>query len=189
MRRISFWHLAFGLSALGLLATAACGNPYGENATIENTVDTVTLYALRGTAIRLPSAYDFYTLAPAQTQSTAEFDFAFDLDTAGRAVIYPAGALGFSKDPGILLMNRKFDAVQSAPQTGFVSDSGVAVAVDQVFVARSRSSRAYCNYVIVPRYGKFHVLAIDSTARSITLENLVDLNCGYRNLEPGLPGS
>jgi len=30
---------------------------------------------------------------------------------------------------------------------------------------------------------------VDTTDRSITLEALVDLNCGFRGLEPGLPGS
>jgi hypothetical protein len=58
-----------------------------------------------------------------------------------------------------------------------------------VFVARSRVSSLYCVYVAVPRYGKFLVLSIDPTARSITMQALVDLNCGYRGLEPGLPGS
>jgi hypothetical protein len=36
-------------------------------------------------------------------------------------------------------------------------------------------------------YGKAHVLAIDTLARRIDLEMLVDQNCGYRGLEPGLP--
>jgi hypothetical protein len=31
------------------------------------------------------------------------------------------------------------------------------------------------------------VLGVDPATRSIRLETLVDQNCGYRNLEPGLP--
>jgi hypothetical protein len=36
-------------------------------------------------------------------------------------------------------------------------------------------------------YGKFEVLAIDTTARRVDLRVLVDQNCGYRGLEPGFP--
>jgi hypothetical protein len=41
----------------------------------------------------------------------------------------------------------------------------------------------------LPRYGKFQVLAIDPAQRTVTLEFLIDRNCGYRGLEPGLPDS
>jgi hypothetical protein len=41
----------------------------------------------------------------------------------------------------------------------------------------------------VPRYGKFHVLALDPTERTVTLEHLINLNCGYRSLTPGTPES
>lgn len=190
MRRISFWHLGVGASALILSASAAgCGDPFGQKAQFSNTVDTLTLFALRGTAIRSHSAFDMYSLSTSRTDTTSGYDFAFDIDATGRALIYPGGALGLTKDAGLQLMDRTFDAVHSAPETGFSTDTAIVVNSDNVFVARSRTSSLFCVYVAVPRYGKFHVLAIDTTARSITLEALVDLNCGYRGLEPGLPGS
>lgn len=192
MRRISFWHLAFGLSITGLLGTASgCGDPFGQDAEIENTVDTVTLYALRDTPVRLPSAYDM--LQPLGLQAvrpdTTSFDFAFEIDSTGQALIYPAGALGLSREPGLLRMDKTFDEVHRAPDTGYRGDSAMAVKAEDVFVARSRVTGLFCVYVSVPRYGKFHVLALDTTNRSITLEALVDLNCGFRGLEPGIPGS
>ncbi len=187
MRRISFWHLAFWLS---IGAAAACSDPYGQKAQFENTVDTLTLYALRGTPIQQPSAYDMLNLQTTQTQTTSQFDFAFDIDSNGQARIYPAGALGLSAGPGLQLTDRTFDEVHRAPETGFVSDSAIAVVQDNVFLARSRvSGPPGCIYVAVPRYGKFHLIAVDTTTRSITLEALVDLNCGYHGLDPGLPGS
>jgi hypothetical protein len=190
MLRISFWHLGVGASTLiGLTAASGCGDPFGQKAQFANAVDTVTLFALRGTAIRAHSAYDMYTLSTSRTDTTSGYDFAFDIDSTGTARVYPAGALGLSKDAGLQLMDRTFDAVHSAPETGFSTDTAIAVAKDQVFVARSRVSSLYCVYVAVPRYGKFLVLSIDPTARSITMQALVDLNCGYRGLEPGLPGS
>jgi hypothetical protein len=41
----------------------------------------------------------------------------------------------------------------------------------------------------LPRYGKFRVLDLNIEERSVTLELLVDVNCGYRGLEPGFPSS
>lgn len=190
MRRISFWHLGVGASTLIFLATAwGCGDPFGQKAQFSNNVDTLTLYALRGTPIRSHSAYDMYTLSTSRTDTTSGYDFAFDIDPTGRALIYPGGALGLSKDAGLQLMDRTFDAIHSAPETGFSTDTSIVVAVGDVFVARSRVSSLFCVYVAVPRYGKFQVLAIDDFARTITLQGLVDLNCGYRGLETGIPGS
>jgi hypothetical protein len=36
-------------------------------------------------------------------------------------------------------------------------------------------------------YAKLRVLAVDAAARRIDFEILVNTNCGYRGLEPGLP--
>lgn len=190
MRRISFWHLAFWLSATALLGSqSACGDPFGQSASIPNAVDTITLYALRDTPIRLPSAYNMLTAVPVRTETTSSFDFAFDIDSTGQPRIYPSGALGLSKQPGLLLSDKTFEDLHRAPDTGYDVATALAVKPGDLFVARSRVSAVFCLYVSVPRYGKFHVLAIDTTARSITLESLVDLNCGFRGLEPGIPGS
>ncbi|MBI2072430.1 MAG: hypothetical protein HYT81_05225 [Gemmatimonadetes bacterium] len=193
MRPISFWYLAFGLSAAALVGAASgCGDPFGQRASIENTVDTVTLYALRDTPIRLPSAYDMLQPSGFQavrTDTTSQFDFAFDIDSTGRALIYPAGALGLSREPGLQSMDKTFEEVRRAPDSGYRADSAITVTQGGVFVARSRVTSLFCVYVAVPRYGKFHVLVLDPTNRSITLETLVDLNCGFRGLEPGIPGS
>ena len=59
-----------------------------------------------------------------------------------------------------------------------------------VFVIRSRPFIVGCELTgELPRYGKFHVLAVDPVARSLKLETLVNQNCGYRSLEPGLPST
>ena len=39
----------------------------------------------------------------------------------------------------------------------------------------------------MPQYGKLEVLQIDTVAHTITFQHLVDQNCGYRGLEPGIP--
>jgi hypothetical protein len=192
MRAISLPHRLF--SALGALLVAGVGacntGPTLPTPLNTNVVDTVTLSALTGTPIAHPSAFDVVLGQPARSDRTTAFDFAVDLDQAGTTRVYPSGVLGLSKEPAILLSNNAFDAVLSAPLDGYESDSAVAVTAGTVFVVRSRSSSNQCGLTTaVPRYGKFHVLAIDPQTRTVTLELLVDLNCGYRGLEPGLPES
>jgi hypothetical protein len=187
MPRISLPSLAFAASALVVLAAAACGS--GQTAYYSDYVDTVTLYALRNTPIRTPSAYSILDVLAVRTDTTGAFDFAFDIDSLGKPRIYPAGVLGLDNTTGIQIVNTPFDNVHSAPTDGYATDSTLQVATGDVFVARSRASTSSCIYYSLPRYGKFEVLAIDSTQRSITLQGLVDLNCGFRGLDKGLPGS
>ena len=115
------------------------------------------------------------------------------VDVEGVAALVPpvvaaCGALGLPAEPGVLLTDQAFDALTSAPLEGYVTDSALVVAANTVFVVRSRSSTVQCALAGgLPRYGKFHVLNVDLAARTVTLEMLVDLNCGYRGLEPGTP--
>lgn len=191
MPRPSLFRLGLpGLLALVGGVALACGDPFAGSATQTNFVDTVTLYALRNTSVRLPSAYSLIDLSPVQTPTTSEFDFAVDINDAAAVVIYPAAVLRLSPEPGVQVMDRGFDDVKSAPLDGYVTDDSVTVQQDQVFVVRSRATTQFCIFFAsLPRYGKFRVLAINQTDRSIVLESLVDLNCGFRGLEPGVPSS
>src|SRR5205823_1379432 len=66
------------VTGLALLA-AACSNSMGLPAAFfPNAVDTVSLYALRGTAITLPSAYSIQDRSTVRTDTTVNLDFAFD---------------------------------------------------------------------------------------------------------------
>ncbi|MCH8935034.1 MAG: hypothetical protein IIB90_04880, partial [Gemmatimonadetes bacterium] len=53
----------------------------------------------------------------------------------------------------------------------------------------SRMTALGCVFFLgqLPRYGKFHVLELNLETRQITLENLVNVNCGFRGLESGIP--
>ena len=56
------------------------------------------------------------------------------------------------------------------------------IAVGERFIVRSR---VVCTILGVPLYGKLEILAFqDST---VTFRMLVDENCGYKDLLPGLP--
>ncbi len=77
MRYLMLLPLACGL-------TAACGNPSGLTAYISNSDTTASLYALSGTPVSLPSGYSIPARQAVRTDAASAFDFAFDIDTAGR---------------------------------------------------------------------------------------------------------
>ena len=188
---------SFGTFGLVLAAVAtACDDPFQlQPAIVTNFVDTVTVFALQGTDINLPSGYDVAGRQLARTDRGEDFDFTFDID-GSEPKVFPQGALGLDESAGIVLSDKEFDEIDEAPTSGYATDSALVVGIDTIFVVRSRPFRGSglgtgddCPFFIgsLPRYGKFRVLALDMTARSITMEFLVNVNCGYRGLEPGLP--
>lgn len=184
----------WAIPAVLWLPLSACDDSLGlPNPAFANRVDTITLYALNGTPIRSPSAYDVVTASASRTERGDAFDFAFNIDEDGVAVILPPGAMGgaFPKLAGVLLSSDDFESIQSAPLEEYVPDSAIVIEESSVFVVQSRPERTPdCLFLgALPRYGKFRVITLDPLERSVTLELLVDLNCGYRGLEPGFPTS
>jgi hypothetical protein len=192
MRPISLPRLLFPVAAVGALTVAlGCGDDLNlPAAAFPNVVDTVVLAALSGTPIDQPSGFDVVVAETVRTDRSNGFDFAFEIDPGGTPRIHPAGTLGLAPEPGILRSDDPFDAITSAPLEDYVTDTALVITGGTVFVVRSRASNVQCALAgSLPRYGKFHVLNVDLATRSVTLELLVDLNCGYRGLEPGLPES
>ncbi|MDH4043733.1 MAG: hypothetical protein OEY20_01480 [Gemmatimonadota bacterium] len=189
MHAISLRYRRFSL-LLGAVVTACGSDTTLAPARFENVLDTTVLYALTGTPIGTPSGFDGVQAAPVRTDLNVAFDFAVDITPMGSLQLLPTGALGYFPEPGLLVSFRTFDLLVTAPLDGYVLDSALTVETGGVFVLRSRSSSDLCtNTGALPRYGKFHVLAIDAAQRNVTLEFLVNRNCGYRGLEPGLPDS
>src|SRR5512145_617013 len=146
MPSISLPRLLFPAAAGGALAVAiGCGdNITLPAASFENVVDTVVLAALSGTPIDQPSGFDVVVALPVRTDRTNAFDFAFDIDAGGTPRIHPAGTLGLSSDPGILQSDQAFEAITSAPEEDYVTDTALVVAAGTVFVVRSRPSNIQC---------------------------------------------
>jgi hypothetical protein len=184
-------HSIRGVSLATLVAalsvTAACGTSSGlPSAIIENFVDTVSLYALDGTPLPAPSGFNVSINQVLRTDRSASFDFAFNITPAGQAVLLPTGALGLGRSSGIQIQHSGFDAVTVAPTSAYVDTTAVAIDSGTVAVVHSRA--ATCSIgIVVFYYGKIQVLAIDTVARRVDLQVMVDQNCGYRGLEPGIP--
>ena len=64
-------------------------------------------------------------------------------------------------------------------------DKPVALAAGRVFFARSALPNN-C-FLGIPNYAKLEVLSFNAAQRSVIFRILVDANCGYRGLEPGIP--
>jgi hypothetical protein len=174
------------VSALAVVA-AACDETLGLPAAgLTNVEDTVSLYALDGTPLAAPSGYNIQAKTALRTDQTPLFDFAFNLTPAGQAVLLPTGALGLGRGSGIQVQSVSFDSVKTAPTGAYADTLPVAVDSGTVAVVHSRASQCLFG-AIVFYYGKVQVLAIDTVARRIDLRVLVDQNCGYRDLEPGIP--
>ncbi len=120
---------------------AACGAPLGlPRASFENKVDTVSLYALSGTPVSFPSAYSLLFNLPVRPDQTTSLDFAFDLDSAGRAKLFPTGALHLGRASGIQLTTTPFDSIVIAPTGRYQLDSAVVVDSNSVAILSSTSS-------------------------------------------------
>lgn len=175
------------LLVLGLALTAACGDPFAlPRASFSNVVDTVSLYALSGTPVATPSGYHLQFREAVRIDQGGTFDFAIDIDTAGHPVLLPTGALRLGRNSGARLDSLPFDSIRIAPDRGFQLDSAVAMDVGNVAIVHSRA--VTCSFGIpAVYYAKLQILAVDTAARRIDFQILVDTNCGYRGLEPGLP--
>ncbi len=190
MTRISLSRIWLGAVAATLLGSVAgCGEDIGlPPPTFENVVDTSTFYALTGTAVWEPSAMDVVRGILVRLDLGDSFDFAVELDATAGALLLTATMIGNPTEAGIAPQSVPFDSVLTAPEDGYVIDSVVPIRVGAVFVARSRFTQDGCQVAAqLPRYGKFEVLAIDSQTRTVEFKQLLNGNCGYRDLQPGLP--
>ena len=177
--------------AFGLLTIAACGNSTGLPTGQQNVIDTVSLYALDGTALDLPSAFRVVKPHAVRTDLESDFDFAFNITPAGQAVLLPTGALHLGIGSGIDTVTASFDAITVAPGGPYIDSLPVPVHSGTVAVVHSTpissSAASVCLTGIGYFYAKLQVLAIDSIARRIDLQVLANQNCGYRSLAPGFP--
>jgi hypothetical protein len=178
-----------GRCVLLLLMAVACSDDNGlPDPTIANAERTETLYALVGTAVGTPSAYAVDGSRRVRTDTTTNFDFAYNIESDGRHVFLPRAALDIdtaaSVNPGLLTRTETFEGILTAPSNGYITDQVVPVAAGDRFAVRGRVT---CLSIGVPKYGKLEVLSFDDVARTVTFRVLTNDNCGFKGLQPGLP--
>jgi len=182
------------LSALfTLLASATlagCGDTLSLlPAQFENRVDTVKMYALSGTPVYLPSAYLMPIRSAIRLDQTSNFDFLYDINTAGEHLFLPIGAVvntgRTSSNSGFQTTEVPFDSITTGVQTGYVTADTIRARLGEVFYVRS-SVDPTC-VLGIPFYAKLQVLGFDDEARWVVFQILANVNCGYRSLEAGFP--
>lgn len=184
---------SFASLALGLLTVTACGNTGLQPGIDANVIDTISLYAVDGTALNLPSAFSIAKPNAVRTDLTTNFDFVFNLTPLDSAVFLPTGAVHLGVGSAIQKMapGTSFAAVTIAPGGVYQDTFPVTVDSGTVVVVRSRpvsqSALSVCVTGVGYLYAKVQVLAIDTLARRIELQILANQNCGYRSLTPGNP--
>lgn len=181
-------------AALFALALAAlnpgCNDPFALPPATQPPLEaTLTLFALSGTSLLEPSAYDMILQLPVRTERGPVFDFALDMVTDSlhdtTAVLIPPGALGLLRDGGLQVTTTPYDSITIAPDGGYQQGVPQSLALGTVVLASSRAQS--CNFGFIrPLYAKLKVTAIDLVARSVTFKMLLDPNCGYRSLRHSL---
>lgn len=168
-----------------LLAATGCADDGLFDPAFENSVDTLTIGSIVGTPISTPSAYSITEDRLVRTDQTAGFDFVYLLKDDNHFLL-PLDAIGLggrSSNPGLQKSTIGFDDIIDPPSNGYVTADSMAVKVGDVLVARSR---IFCG-LGVPAYAKLEILSFDDPAATMTFRVLADVNCGYRQLAPGLP--
>ena len=178
---------SFASFALGLLTIAACGNTGLQPGVNANTVDTVSLYALDGTALDLPSAFRIASPHVLRTDQGSDFDFVFNLTPGNTAVLLPTGALHLGIGSGILVVKAPFDSITVVPGGSYIDSMPVKVDSGTVAVVHSRAVSCPVTASLSFLYAKLQVMKVDTIARRIDLIVLTNQNCGYRSLVPGNP--
>jgi hypothetical protein len=173
--------------ALGLLTIAACGNTGLQPGVNPNTVDTVSLYALDGTALDLPSAFRIASPHVLRTDQSSDFDFVFNLMAGDTAALLPTGALHLGIGSGIATVKAPFDSIKVVPGGTYIDSLPVKVDSGTVAVVHSRAVSCPVTASFSFLYAKLQVMKIDTVARRIDMIVLTNQNCGYHSLEPGHP--
>ena len=173
------------------LGGTACSDSNGlPDAAVANVERSDTLWALVGTPVTTPSGYSVDGGRRLRTDLFVDFDFAYNVTPSGEHLFLPLAALGIdtatAAKPGFQLRGESFEAITLAPSNGYITDVPVPIAVGQRYVVRGRITPA-CSGLGVPKYAKMEILSFDEVTHIVSFRILINDNCGFRGLEPGIP--
>lgn len=176
------------------LLLAGCGdyNPFA--ATLPTSATTITVFSLTGTPPAYPSGLNTYGQVATRVDGNANFDIAFDINSDGKAVLYPVklivSSIGGDRIVGLRKVTGTFDEVVSAPTGTYQPDSAVVASVGDVVVveANHASSGDVCYLNVSPNiYSKISVDSVNVEAHTIVMRTVLDPNCGFRSFATGIP--
>jgi hypothetical protein len=124
----------------------------------------------------------------------ASFDVAFDINADGNAILYPVklivSSIGGNRPVGLRKVAGTFDSITEAPSGIYQTDTAVVASKGEIVVVEANrgSSGDVCSFNISPNiYTKILVDSIDTASHTITIQTVMDPNCGFRSFATGIP--
>ena len=167
-------------------ALTSCGDPTRVRARLEPVSDTLTVFALSGTPLSVPTALNTALRQVVRADPAFNYDVVFDINEAGRAVIYPPLLVGPFGSAGIQKSTLPFDQLLEAPVSGYDASAAVEVNPGETVVIRAAST-ACARELNAFIYSKLVVDSVNTTVRTIHFRLRVDPNCGFRSFAEGIP--
>lgn len=189
--------LSVAATLAGAVWLAACDDPLGLRASLQVQVDTLSAYAMTGTPVTYPSAFDAGNSAVVRVSTDVGFDIAFDFTAAGNVQLVPARQVSATRDVGGVVASASrrvglqqgtgtFESITRAPSKGYKYDSVLVVAPGVPVVMEVSSD--VCQFSLASTiYAKIVVDSINQSSRQLFFRATVDPNCGFRSFQPGVP--
>lgn len=182
---------ALAIVAVAALA-AACNDPLRPDASLVSEELSFFAYAVNGTDARLATALDLYTPGLGSDVyplgANTPIDIVFDVNAAGKAVLYPANLvrLDVGTRTGLQIVATTYDSLFVAPTSKYVVDTALVVNPSQTVAIDAPRDARRCPYYAPRIYAKLVVDSVDVPSRRVFFRYTVDPNCGYRELKPGV---
>jgi len=179
------------LLAAGLLALAACDDPFKLKAQYGNEFFVYSAYAMSGSGpANAPAALDLLGRAPVRVDGNLNFDIAFDVDrVTGKVLIIPQKLVGTpttgSRTVALQRMSGAYESVLLAPAKNWQADSALAVSLGEVVVVRLTTMS--CLYQLSS--DMMAKIVVDSVKAGGLLfgRGVLNPNCGFRSFAEGIP--
>lgn len=169
--------------------TVGCGELDRLPALGEVRSAALTVYALSGTDIGLPSGLNVAALVVVPVTGVFDFQLAFDINAEGQAVIHPVALIAAEgiavPRVGLLEVEGTFEELTSAPRGPYVYDQSIVATKGKVIAIEAGvpCPQPYPNLV----FAKLVVDTVDTARRSIGFRATTDQSCGFRSFLPGIP--
>ena len=171
----------------------ACSEFTGVPASLPTISDTGTVYALNGAPAGAPAGLHIFTGSVVPVDQSFAFDVGFDLDSAGQITVYPqrtvATALSTATHSvGLQTAKDSFEAVLTAPKSGYRADTALVVQRNAVVLVQS-NDQGVCGLSLTGTslYAKFQITEVNRLTRQLKIRWTADPNCGFVSFQSGVP--
>jgi hypothetical protein len=175
-------------AAIGM--AAGCDDPFAPRANTPVRTDSFVVYAVTGTPVNVPSAFNIVFFTPLRLEPTYGYDLVFDMDATGKVVLIPVklvgGAVTAARHVGLQKITVPYEELVLAPNSGYQTDSTLALSVNEGAIIEAQTN--ICEFQSSQLvYAKLQIKAADPITRQIVFRITYDPNCGFRSFEAGVP--